>query len=180
MQKRYCLLLLLLMQLAVAWSQEDRVVWAPDSLTWSDFRASVPADSPYYATINTGMSMQASATQRENELDVQITVIADMVPSQSWYRKGEVTDRILAHEQIHFDITEYHARVLQQRIDEYLKDPGAINLIQNEVDAIFMDQEALRQEMQDAYDHETDHSKNLAAQKVWDARVARLLESTMD
>ena len=49
-------------------------------------------------------------------VDFNAEVEAHFYPEKSWYLKDKGDDHILAHEQLHFDITELHVRQLRFNI----------------------------------------------------------------
>jgi hypothetical protein len=75
----------------------------------------------------------------------------------------------LNHEQYHFNITELHARRLNQYINEFPdNDPYSYEL---RLGSLRID----LNDMQDQYDNETDHSTILDKQRRWEFRIDSLL-----
>lgn len=74
---------------------------------------------------------------------------------------------VLAHEQVHFNITEYHVRILNGRLSG-VKDPGAMI-------AAYNYQVRERDLMQEQFDRETNHGLIDSEQKRWDEKMNKLL-----
>ena len=82
------------------------------------------------------------------------------------------TDYILAHEQAHFDITEIHARKLYEAIYHYELNPATFK---NDIADIYNRIVKEKEEMQEAYDGETDHSRKRMLQYNWLEKIDKLL-----
>lgn len=143
--------------------------WQADQkLTWDDFQG--PAD---YST-----DMSAHTTSRINykwkcaggvfEASVESTFDRE----KSW-KKDLQTDRLLAHEQLHFDITEWHARKLRKTFAD-LDDP--CQMPAEDIKAIANEIREQWKATQDQYDAEADHGRNYEAQDMWEQSVATRLE----
>jgi hypothetical protein len=89
----------------------------------------------------------------------------------SWMRKGERLDsvRLLKHEQYHFNITEVHARILNEYIRSHPDKSEEIYQFQHR----FVNEDL--NEMQDRYDNETHHSLNTEKQYLWEYSIDSLL-----
>ncbi len=147
----------------------DWVAWtAGQTLTWDDFRGDPDVSNDHHAQTHCMLdaSLQGSAN------DMTISVAAYFIPEQSWTRtKNDL--QLLRHEQLHFDITELHARILRKRLSDAFRknqNPGAIfeesfQVLNRELNA-----------MQERYDRETVHGTQAEAQKDWETMIARLLE----
>lgn len=75
---------------------------------------------------------------------------------------------ILPHEQTHFNITEYHVRILNGRLSG-VKDPGQML-------AAYNYQVRQRDIMQEQFDRETNHGLVDAEQARWDKKIKELLD----
>ncbi|MDX5427336.1 MAG: DUF922 domain-containing Zn-dependent protease [Bacteroidota bacterium] len=97
------------------------------------------------------------------------SVICQMNPDRSWADRSRRTWRLLRHEQLHFDIAEWHARMLRSQVStEPVTEKEAIRAF----DKIFEELE----EIQDRYDRDTDHGLKPDVQKDWENRVQRELK----
>jgi len=164
---RLLIILLAFSSLPVGQNNENLIPWNSEKrLNWEDFKGNPPAEATNAAL--TSSSIIINFTYSNESLRYQVSCAFDK--NRSWGRIKN--DHILAHEQGHFDITELHARKLFKNLKEYQfrrhtvsKD---INLIYNKVVQDL-------QEMQSGYDNETDHSRNFAAQKEWQSKIAEEL-----
>mgnify|MGYP006909075997 CR=1 FL=1 len=154
----------------------ESIRWSQDyQLQWSDFKGRPKHHSDAVAITASGLSVGLTATTLKRELlDYSITVEAHFYPQQSWYLKGQVNNVVLAHEQLHFDITELYARKLRQEIEQAhftLNIKKELEVLRKQVD------KALKQ-TQSRYDSECDFSRNPEAQKRWrvfiDEELAKL------
>jgi hypothetical protein len=173
-------------------------LWVEGSLTWNDFLGT-PTSQPGNALISQRVNYlyesssfcENNDTQKECTVTIEgIIAYAEMNTQQSWVRDGYETAHRLNHEQKHFDITEYYARKSQQALNPLI---GAeeIRIATTSSEAKNLASEALNQliintlepldvqrdNMQDTYDDETEHSLNIDIQFQWDAKIAQLLAS---
>ncbi|MFC5048964.1 DUF922 domain-containing protein [Aquimarina hainanensis] len=88
-------------------------------LDWSDFRGEPDWNSDFDAVVITGITYQWSYGKDEGEIALDYKVDSFCYPSQSWAKIGQRTDYLLNHEQLHFDISELHARILRKRLKDY-------------------------------------------------------------
>jgi hypothetical protein len=109
-------------------------------------------------------------------------VYAIMNKLQSGAQRGGRDDRSLAHEQIHFDLTEFLARRLSRELRELeLEGEARSEALQRsfllEVERRYGTTLAELQRLQGQYDGETGHGTRTSAQKKWSGRAADLLAS---
>ena len=147
---------------------------ASNKLTWSDFKAKQNAFVNAVAITASGITFGFSITKTDNNQVVSFTteVHAHFYPEQSWYKKERANNHILGHEQLHFDITELHARKFRQRISQ-LKVSSTIRKELKYID------KAIHKEMskmQDKYDSETNYSINFESQVKWQTYIAKELK----
>lgn len=149
----------------ISWDLNNR-------LEWSDFKGEPKPHNNSVAVTASGITFSYSTKMSDTRLiDYNYTVSADFYPEQSWCLKDKVDNNILNHERLHFDITELHARMFRQRIENtrFTKD---INRQMSRLhDAINKELEAL----QNKYDAETRHSQNLEKQQEWQAKIVEAL-----
>ena len=139
------------------------------TLVWDDFRCDPKKEGDAVASTSTSLGL--SYQVRDGKLTYHIT--CDFSKEKSW---GSLkTDYILAHEQAHFDITELHARRLYEALSNYTFNPASfkadIGLIYNR---IVKDKE----DMQEMYDRQTDHSRKRSRQAEWLQQIEQLLTDT--
>lgn len=108
-----------------------------------------------------------------------LMVIVDSVPygyqavavfdrnKSRWSRKVKNSSVILAHEQLHFDITQYITQELNQEM-RYCMCP-------RESAKMYYQYQIKLDSMQKLYDAETNSSRNDSAQQQWNIKLFRLL-----
>lgn len=154
---------------------EDNIIWhKARKLTWNDFKGEAPSGTPVAALTASGISYSFSSVQRGDEIEINYIVTANFYPSRSWYQPKYASSNVLAHEQLHFDITELFARKFRQRLDatRFTRDVKA------EVRAIFKQINRELSEFQDRYDLETNSSRLRDRQRDWHRRVQEEMAAT--
>ncbi len=150
----------------------EKIFWQEGhKLKWEDFKGKAIKSSNFVASTNTGISFQYSYAIKNNKLNVDYTVSCFFKPEGSWYKAERVNDHILKHEQAHFDISELHARMLRKKLSErkFTKN------IKSEIEAIYKLVEAKRRAMQNKFDAESDHSRNVKNEATWQKYIAQQL-----
>ncbi|WP_010182588.1 hypothetical protein [Aquimarina agarilytica] len=154
-------------------NSKKRVTYsAQPKLTWDSFKGAIPSNTEFAASVNTGIGFKWSYSTAQNKIDLQYEVESYVQPFFSWVIEKEKDAELLIHEQLHFDITELHARIFRKRLGEYKFGRN----IRKAMSKIHGDVEFERVQMQEAYDEETAHSKNIELQLLWEEKVAKLLE----
>ncbi len=150
----------------------ERFSYAEKSkLDWSDFRGEPKLSSDFDASVNTGITYQWSISKDYGRIELKYEVDSFCYPSLSWVKKGQSTSYLLAHEQLHFDISELHARIMRKKLKEYK--PG--KNVRKDLNRMYKRVERMRINMQEGYDIETDHSKNKTSQVEWEKKVKNLM-----
>jgi hypothetical protein len=150
--------------------EKGYIYWDQRSLTWDDFKGAAPSSSPYVALTHSAIVLNFSG--QDNTLNFSIE--SAFYPKKSWKKKN-VNEYILKHEQGHFDITEIYARILRKELQEMKF--KKYETLGNEVQQVFNKNSKACDDMQDQYDNETDHSKKKEEQYLWDAKIAGMLDS---
>ncbi|MGB8374159.1 MAG: DUF922 domain-containing protein [Salegentibacter sp.] len=172
MKKFLFLIALLFSGLAFSQSDEEKIEWNQDRpLTWADFKAEPPANDPYEANTNSGISYSWTYSTSSGRPDLRYEVHTYFYPELSWSRELEEEDYILAHEQLHFDISELYARKLRKELEEYEIGRNIRRDLRNIYNKIEQEREA----MEKAYDAESNHSKNREAEFRWRKMIAKKL-----
>jgi FtsZ-binding cell division protein ZapB len=153
-------------------AEEPSIKWREGHrLTWKDFRGT-PDESVSAAAITaSGITYEMDALLKNNKVMVNCKVEAFFYPKKSWYRERQVNETVLAHEQLHFDITELYARKLKKAID-------ATVFTENVKEEIRKLYEGINNELtafQDTYDEETNYSRNREEQLRWQERIGKAL-----
>lgn len=108
-----------------------------------------------------------------------IMIIVDSVPygyqaiaifdksKSEWNRNTKDSVKILKHEQLHFDITQYITQELNKEM-RYCMCP-------RESTKMYYQYLIKLDSMQKLYDYETNHSRNISSQNEWDIKMISLL-----
>lgn len=135
------------------------IEWSERPLTIHDFKGNY---SDYTASACTELSLSRNFKNGKFTYEVKAFFHQD----KSYFSVNTLNPLyILQHEQLHFDITEYYARMLREKIEPYQnsnnhEDHDRVVKIYNEIVYQW-------NVMQDRYDDETDHGIDVIAQKKW-------------
>ena len=157
-------------------------------LTWDDFRGPIVNGQqvawisativlkPLLVDMSAGEGGGAIARARNP------IVYALMNKLESGAQRGGRTDRTLAHEQTHFDLTEYLARRLSRELGELAvegehSDEKLQRRFLIEAEGLYGKAMAELEALNARYDGETGHGTRAGAQKKWERRAATLLAS---
>ena len=158
----FCLLLFSL--LCSAQGEEQKILWkADEKLTWADFQGAPDPRIPYHANTSSGLSFSWSLKTSEDSAEFVYEVHSYFHPMESWVKGEQPSASLLAHEQLHFDISELYVRKLRQQLAGYQL--GAE--VKEDLNRIYQENEKGRQLMQDRYDRESDHGLEKEAQAKW-------------
>lgn len=149
-------------------SSEDIIPWNYERrLAWDDFLCAPQNQGD--AVASTSTSLGIAYQLKNNKLTYNIT--CHFSRHKSW---GSLkTDYILAHEQGHFDITELHARKLYEALYNYEYNPSSFK---KDIADIYNRIVKEKEDMQEAYDGETDHSRKRRLQYEWLDKIDTMLE----
>lgn len=174
----------------------DVINWsAKRNLTWADFQGAQGPWGKAAVSVRIDFGWTRTYTCENIESGIRCTsrvqtvkAIAQANPLESWYITSEATDYRLAHEQDHFNITEYFARKGRNALASYVGyevtaeeattvdalSNGA-NQISQVLDGLINPIEKEHADTQIQYDDETDHSVNQSAQSAWHAKISNWL-----
>ncbi len=161
-------LLGLFLSLSVA-NHHGNILWnSSRDLNWSDFQSNQSrAGQGFYAYTHCTITFQYDWKKVGSTYKMVHDVNAYFVPNRSWSYAAKRTSALLKHEQLHFDITELHARKMRKAFDNYTFK----NSYQRDIQNIFDKLTAENQKMQQQYDSQTNHSINKASQAKWEKFV---------
>ncbi|UOG73539.1 DUF922 domain-containing Zn-dependent protease [Hymenobacter tibetensis] len=145
---------------------KELIDWsAQRPLTWADFKSRPMAVDRLAALTSGTIDVQVGCT----DFVFRSTVRAVFIPQESWVRDAaKATPALLRHEQLHFDITELHARMLRQKLSLVKLNCQHLNpAFNNLTKAAF----ATWQREEGRYDQETNHGLNAVKQKYWEEQV---------
>jgi predicted secreted Zn-dependent protease len=106
-----------------------------------------------------------------HEVFLDYEVNAYFYPNESWYKPELCDANTLAHEQLHFDISELFARKMRNRLDR----TSFSDDVKAEVRKIFKDILDELKDFQARYDMETNYSRNRGKQAEWDLAITEAL-----
>ena len=171
--KKICFLLVLVLFNNVQAQTEETILWKPGvKLTWSNFKENAPVSNRVAAITASGINYKYTTSFKNNSASFTFEIGAFFYPNKSWYKKDLCTDITLSHEQLHFDITELHARLFRQRITLVKPHEGLANTLQDMHSAI----DSQLADMQNAYDLQSEYSINVVGQKKWKDSIATQLK----
>ncbi|WP_299335876.1 DUF922 domain-containing protein [uncultured Psychroserpens sp.] len=153
-------------EVTIEWNESKK-------LTWADFRGPVEDDSDAVAVTASGITFSFSVKQsNERFVSFNATVEAHFYPEKSWYIKSKGDDHILAHEQLHFDITELHVRQLRYGMSKLRISQN----IKEELRRLHRQANENLAKMQNDYDTQSQNSINKEMQAVWSKFVTDELD----
>lgn len=151
---------------------EQEIRWrANHRLSWSDFKGRPDRRTDMDALTESGISFSWSCDARGFHQDTY----SMFVPEKSWVKTK--TPDLLKHEQLHFDITELHARKIRKYFGE-LRNPCRLG--QNGINSAAERFIRASTKMQNLYDRETGHSEIEDEQRRWELYVESELASLSD
>lgn len=151
----------------------DSIPWSKHhDLKWRNFKALADKRSNADALSDISIFYKISTAERF----AKFMVTCFFYPCRSWVKKAS-TSRLLEHEQTHFDIAEYHKRLLMKEIMNRRFTNTNIFSSVAEFGKMITD---LRKDMDEVYDLETSHSLNLEKQKEWTKKMSTLLKKLDD
>ena len=153
---------------------ETTIEWEDSlQLTWEHFKGQPDFSKEAVAVTASGITFGYSLGETNGRYTrFNATVKAHFYPDESWYKPAKVNDTILAHERLHFDITEWHVRELRKQF-------AGLSVSQNikeELETLYKNASLKLRATQQQYDAETDHSVNVPEQLRWQKLVAMELK----
>ncbi len=171
--KRYLLFTTMLFMVVVALAQPcDSIRWSDHSLKWKYFKAKPDARSNMSALTESHIYYEIALL---NKL-AKFTISCSMITCKSWVKK-ERNKALLQHEQTHFDIAEYHKRLMVKEVLAQKFNTGDVFDKVKQIGNNILQQ---RKAMEDVYDLETYHSTIEKMQKAWTRKLHKLLKKTND
>lgn len=145
--------------------EEQTIPWQSSyKLSWDDFKGNPQTDTDAVAVTASGITFSYSVQTKDSKIiSFNTKAEAHFYPDKSWYLKDRANTYILAHEQLHFDITELHVRKFRKQIE-------FINVSQNlrsDLDQLHQKINKALYAMQKQYDSESNNSINKEQQAHW-------------
>jgi len=138
-------------------------------LSWSDFQSEPQRNTDAVALTSTSLGLSYQINNSVLTYEINCT----FAKNKSWGLLK--TDYILAHEQGHFDITEIYARRLNKAMQQY---EFNAQTYKQDINAIYESIVQEKEASQEAYDGETDHSRNRNVQMEWLKKIKSQLQET--
>ncbi len=159
------------MGFAQAQSIDEKITWEEGQLlTWSDFKGVPLEKTLFHANTNTGLSYSWGLKGTSEKMELTYKVECYFYPDQSWVQPASKNDHLLKHEQLHFDISELHARKLRKILANF----DASNLTKDARDTLntfYQKIDKERSAMQLTFDKESNHSLNKKEELKWQQYV---------
>lgn len=149
----------------IQWGSEEK-------LDWSDFKGAVPSDINNSAY--TSYEVQVKCEVR-SPMAINYEIECVFIPNKSWVSAaGRENNKLLEHEQVHFDIGECSARSMRKVLKNNKISVFEANDYLLQVNDSIID---VWERMQVEYDHETKHGTVFKAQHKWTSRIDSILLS---
>ncbi|WP_347156965.1 DUF922 domain-containing protein [Pontibacter chitinilyticus] len=154
---------------AHAVATKEQLAWSPSRrLSWNDFKGVPQHDNPHHAL--TAANLTVDAHRSHNALDYDVRCV--FLPSESW-TKNNKSEKLLQHEQLHFDLTEIYARLLRKKLR--LLSPTCPDFNQKLSIAVSDTFHKWKAE-QEAFDTTSNHGLQEEVEQVWATHIAQRLE----
>lgn len=153
------------------WKYEKEITWTANrKLEYRDFKASVE-DRPFQAATLSKVFFYFEKVENSKLFALRSKAI--FITNKSYFKKGEEDEFTLKHEQLHFDISELHARKFFKKMKE--RNVKTYKQIEKCLDDVIGEIDTELDKMQDKYDAEVYSDRD--AQVKWDAFVASELKA---
>ncbi|PKV75333.1 DUF922 domain-containing protein [Pontibacter ramchanderi] len=153
----------------VSLASNEHLAWsATRRLNWEDFRGTPESTNPHHAL--TAANLAVDARCKDNKFYYEVKCV--FLPGESW-SKNKQSEKLLAHEQLHFDLTEVHARLLRRELDRLGMSCG--NLKTNLNTTVGNAFKAWKAE-QDHFDKVSRHGLDAQVQQEWSDRISQRLK----
>jgi len=152
---------------------QEKQEWSKEKLTWEDFKGKPDSTSSYQANANSGFSYSWGFGIKNGTPNFTYEVQSWFYPEDSWVKPNSKNSSLLAHEQLHFDISELHARKMRKFLISF--HPQNIQEAKLQLKRAHTEIERERIKLQNLYDTETDHGNLDNKQLEWQNKVSKEL-----
>jgi hypothetical protein len=153
----------------VAPATSDTIYHKPgQSLIWANFLGTPNIGGRVAALTSSGFGFNAGMSYSNQKGKININVYAFFNKSKSWVKPDKKTPYILAHEQLHFDISCIGMLLFVQKLratDFTVQNYSA------ELNRIYTEAYTLMQDMQDDYDTGTNNGLLRTEQQQWAGQI---------
>lgn len=158
-------------KMAAEAAEKNLILYHPeDRLEISDFRGKPDKSSPGVGATYSGITMEMQGQRKNNIMDIAVKLTVYFDRTKSWMKPEGKTESVLAHEQIHFDLTAVKACALAKAIQQ---EKFTAENVQQRIRALQASHTAELSRLQQAYDKETEHGTIVNKQREWEARVVK-------
>lgn len=159
-------------------SDSKEITWNETyKLAWNDFKAKPDYNSDAVAVTASGITFGYSLkTSNKKVIGFSTKVEAFFYPQHSWCKLDLTDAHILGHEQLHFDITELHARNFRKLLKNVASNQNTAKTLKKLHQKVEEDLAA----MQNKYDTESNFSINKEEQEAWQSYVNKELKNLND
>jgi hypothetical protein len=172
LKKNFSLLLILPAFCFAQDKDEELIDWsASRQLGWSDYKAKPDPNSDAAASTTTYLGIEYNMNEKGFTYKIQ----CKFSKTRSWGHSK--TDYILKHEQGHFDIAEISARKLNKKMSEYQFNKSTYK---KDLKTIYQNITDEKEDLQNHYDKETDHSRKKEQQAEWLKKIEKMLKELKD
>lgn len=152
-------------RIATISDQDNLILYRPGSpLKIRDFKGKPDEASPGVGATYSGILMEMEGQEEQGLLTVTVTLTIYFDRQRSWMKKEGRNARVLAHEQLHFDLTAIRACALARAITQEKYTAATIRQRLRALQQQYTQE--LGREQQD-YDRETHHGTLDKAQEQW-------------
>lgn len=141
-------------------------------LTWSDFKSKYRRSNKYAAMVMPNIAYDQDEKIEAGIIHVTLTLKTFLAKSDCWLGVSYKDDYMLNHEQRHFDVAKIITEQFRQQIQKAKVNPDTYEAV---INMQYLESYRDMNKMQKAYDTETAHGLNRAAQQNWNKRLDDLL-----
>ncbi len=147
----------------------EQLAWSPDRrLSWEDFKATPDTLNAHHAMTAANLAVDTKCNGNKFNYSVRCVFL----PAASW-SKNKKSDKLLQHEQMHFDLTEVHARLLRRKL---LLQGSSCSKVQSNLNQTVNLAFAAWKADQLKFDEASKHGLDVAVSKVWAVTIDKKLK----
>jgi len=156
--------LFLLLPFLLSASETTEIRWSSSTpLTWADFTGVIDETSERDAWTFSGFKYEYDWSEVDGKITWSMRAHSFFDRSKSWVKKNKKDAYLLAHEQLHFNISELHCRYFKKRV----ANTTFTSNIDAELKAIYDEEFQKLLDAQIEYDEASDHYENEEGQLTW-------------
>jgi hypothetical protein len=142
--------------------------WQQGRLEWRFFQKNDATDSPAPAFSSLGVAYSFDV---KNGTPV-ICFEAFLDPASSWVKSESLTEQTLLHEQLMFDIAEWHARKMRKSISAFRqKGNNSYSALVTEIKNVYQRELNAMFALMNQINAETNYGQDLEAEEKWRIRI---------